>query len=141
MDLVAALHTFLMTMDGHLKGTGRTTKMIESLEDGDRVIFATHNELCRVSRQMEILGKNVECLLVPVNHLSKFNGMRPPEGKTVLCHRWVDAFLHHSLDEAQGVMDLITGTRPKNQPAVNFERHPGFSSQDETPEFFDSDKE
>ena len=44
------------------RGTGRTTHMLKSLKDGDRIVFATLREKERVVRLCREQGLQVECL-------------------------------------------------------------------------------
>ena len=51
--------------------SGRTTALLNSLKDGDRVIFAKNEEADRFRRLAKHRGIEIKCVVVPVNQPEK----------------------------------------------------------------------
>jgi len=72
------------------RGAGRTTAMLESVKDGDRIIFADCNEADRVRGLCRERELDVECIVISVNYPEKIFERCPCHGRTVFDHRWVE---------------------------------------------------
>lgn len=86
--------------------SGRTTALLESLRDGDRVIFATKKEADRVKRLAKQMDKEIEILVAPPKapH-DKLFSVGTPKGRTIFDHSWVEQFYLDSLDDSARWLD------------------------------------
>ena len=89
------------------RGTGRTCALIESLQDGDRVIFTTQQEAQRVERLAKELGKEIRTLVVPVKNSSYLFDDGPSEGRTIFDHSWVETYYLDVIDQAAKTLDHL----------------------------------
>lgn len=84
------------------RGTGRTTSLVESVKDGDRIIFATRKESERVSRLLKERGLNVDCVAYgPDRAYGLFRDLNTSEGRTIFDHTWVEQFFERAIQDAQ----------------------------------------
>lgn len=90
--------------------TGRTTQLIESVKDGDRIIFSNPKEAERVRRLVLERGVEVECVTVPIGDLDLSRlGPSPGDGRTILDHSWVEEFYRQQISGARRSIDEIQG--------------------------------
>lgn len=89
------------------RATGRTTNMIKSLKDGDRVICATAREADHIRRLVNVRGVDAEVTVVPVNAPSGMFGRGTPQGRTILDHAWVEQYFTDALDRAARDIDHL----------------------------------
>lgn len=86
--------------------SGRTTSMLESLKNGDRVIFLNSKQ----ARLFEILAKErnleIECRVLTINE-NPFDKFPPSKGRTIFDHSWVEEFYYKSLDKAAESIGVI----------------------------------
>lgn len=85
------------------RGTGRTNSMIESLKDGDRVIFTNRNEADRVKRMARELGVSIETM---VKNPAQFtiSDIGTSQGKTVFDHSFVEEY--HRIGIERSIKDI-----------------------------------
>lgn len=89
--------------------SGRTTSLIESVKDGDRIIFAEPGEADRVRRLIKERGIDVECIVVnpgdPIGipRLST----SPDDGRTILDHTWVERYYEAGIKRLARNIDNI----------------------------------
>ena len=86
--------------------TGRTTMMIESVRDGDRIIFSDNKEARRVERLLKERNLDVECrvLIIGENDKLKFG---TAQGRTIFDHSWVEQFYLYALKQTESEIDFI----------------------------------
>lgn len=72
--------------------TGRTTSLVESVKDGDRIIFANALEAERVRRLCLERGVKVECIVVPPSNPVEVFDRPTAEGRSIFDHTWVEQF-------------------------------------------------
>ena len=91
------------------RGTGRTLSMVESVRDGDRIVFTNMTEARRVKRMLEERGKKVECIVSDPAYLGDLFGRvrKPIKGRTILDHSWVEHFYLNAIARAQIDLDEI----------------------------------
>lgn len=77
--------------------SGRTTRLIENLKDGDRVVFKTHKEASFFSRRIKELGLKVDCVAVPTNNLSKLYERPRSSRRTLFDHGWLEKYYMESI--------------------------------------------
>lgn len=85
--------------------TGRTTALLESLKDGDRVVCHEtkhQRELQRLCRERKL---NVEVILVPVTKPEDVFMRGTSEGRTLFDHAWLEAYYADVVEEAAKRVD------------------------------------
>lgn len=87
--------------------TGRTTSLVESLKDGDRVVFATDEEARRVARLCMDLGVKIDTVVLGDRHPSELCRERGvSQGRTLFDHSWVERWYLRAIEEAQKELDF-----------------------------------
>ncbi len=89
------------------RSTGRTTNLVESLKDGDRVICTTQNETRRVERLAKERGIKIDVRTVPVSNPQRIFSVGTPSGRTVLDHGWVEEFYRAQIQDAARIIDEL----------------------------------
>jgi hypothetical protein len=88
--------------------TGRTTSLVESVKDGDCVVFTDSRmgkhfkDLCRDR------GVTVEIVVVDPKRpegLFEHDGLKGFNGRTILDHHWVEEFYRHEIDRLLTLID------------------------------------
>lgn len=87
--------------------TGRTTSLVESLKDGDRVVFRSHSEAEHVLHMCKDRGVNVECIVIDPEDPSKLFERNTSEGRTLFDHTWVEQYYFNVIAKAQRDIDYI----------------------------------
>ena len=80
--------------------TGRTTALVESVKNGDRICFLNAKEAERVKRLCRNRGVEVECIVVPPKSPDKLFDRGTSEGRTIFDHSWVEAFYANAIERA-----------------------------------------
>ena len=84
--------------------TGRTTSLVESLKDGDRVICAEPREAERLRRLFRERSLQVECIVVNPTRAREAADLPRSLGRTLFDHSWVELFYTSVIE--QGVQDI-----------------------------------
>lgn len=87
--------------------TGRTTSLVESVKDGDRIVFADSKEAERVRRLLMERGVKVECLVVQPKTPGRVFERGTPEGRTIFDHTWVEQMYLQVLERTQQEIDQL----------------------------------
>ena len=87
--------------------TGRTTSMLDSLKDGDRIVFTNPSEARRVERMLKERNLKVECVVIPSNDPGRVFSYPTPQGRTVFDHSWVEEFYMDAITRAQKDIDHL----------------------------------
>ena len=87
--------------------TGRTTSLVESVKDGDRIVFADSKEAERVRRLLMERGVKVECLVVQPKTPERVFERGTPEGRTIFDHTWVEQMYLQVLERTQQEIDQL----------------------------------
>ena len=74
------------------RATGRTTSLLESVKDGDRIVFANFKEADKFNRLCLERGVKVECIVVLVADISRLFERGPSQGRTIFDHGWVQEY-------------------------------------------------
>lgn len=85
--------------------TGRTTALVESLKDGDRVVFTDRREADRVKHLCKELGVAIDTMVVETTDPSRLFDKGTPTGRTVFDHSWVEKFYMEAIASAQKQID------------------------------------
>jgi hypothetical protein len=70
--------------------TGRTTMMLESLKDGDRIICARIEHKRDLEHKLRERGLKVEVRVIPPQSTHELRELGTPQGRTVFEHAWVE---------------------------------------------------
>jgi hypothetical protein len=70
--------------------TGRTTSLVESVKDGDRIVFSDPREAARVKRLCDERGVYVDCRVVDPKTPERVFEFGTPQGRTRFDHTWVE---------------------------------------------------
>lgn len=94
--LLTSLETYTHTA----RQTGRTTRLINSLKDGDRVLVGSDTEQRRLTDLVKRRGLNVEIRLARADRPPAFaaeNGMSMSAGRTYFEHTLVEQFYRNAI--------------------------------------------
>ena len=87
--------------------TGRTTSLIESVKDGDRIIVSTLREVSRIERLLAERGLKVTVLAVNPDTPQKLFESTTSQGRTIFDHWWVEQYYALALKQASSVIDYL----------------------------------
>jgi hypothetical protein len=87
--------------------TGRTTSLVESVKDGDRIAFLSQKEAERVRRLCLGRGVKVECIVVDPKRPDGVFSRGTPSGRTIFDHSWVEQFYLNAIEAAQQEIDNL----------------------------------
>lgn len=95
-----ALRAILSTYRQTARRTGRTTRLLDALRDGDRVIVASSEEHRHLASLVRMRGLDVAvmCLSPRDFHPAGLQGI---PGRTYFDHGWVEAFYEQQLSYAE----------------------------------------
>lgn len=88
---------------GYLQGarrTGRTTRLMESLKTGDRVIFNTTQEARLFERECLRHELIIHCTVCPAQEPHRVHSLPPVHGRTRFDHGWVERFYEQQMQSA-----------------------------------------
>jgi len=77
--------------------TGRTTSLIESVKDGDRIVVRNRQEEYFLKRRMEGRGLKVDILAVDPATPEKLYRHPKSQGRTIFDHQWLEDYYNISL--------------------------------------------
>jgi hypothetical protein len=87
--------------------TGRTTQMIESLQDGDRVVCLTDKDAAWLRRRLREFEKNIDVISVPTKDANTILYNPPSKGRTVFDHDWIEKYYAEVIQGAQKRIDSL----------------------------------
>lgn len=102
--------------------TGRTRAMLNSVKDGDRIIFSNSIEAKRVQRMLKERGLEVTCMTLSPFDLQSVYAHKP-QGRTIFDHTWVELFYEHAISNAQKLLDQMEtqlSTVPEPRPMTKY---------------------
>lgn len=101
--------------------TGRTASIVDSLKEGDRVVFTNINEANRVQRLCRERGFEIDRIVCEPSHLDRLfqHGPRPRENtRTIFDHTWIEQFYLNAITNAAADIDdmqrKLTGESVEN---------------------------
>lgn len=101
----AAMLSMTSTYSFTARRTGRTLSLVESVKDGDRLVFADQREAKRVEILCRDRGVKVDCIVIPPKELHRLGERGTSEGRTIFDHSWVEQFYFAAIEQAQGAID------------------------------------
>jgi hypothetical protein len=87
--------------------TGRTTSLVESVKNGDRIVFDSAAEAERVRHLVRERGATVECIVIPVDDVRRLFERPPSEGRTIFDHTWIEQFYQREIDKCAAHIDTF----------------------------------
>lgn len=89
--------------------TGRTSSLVESLKDGDRVVFTTEREGRRVQALCKERNISIEIIVCDTRIPDRLFHRGPPSGneRTIFDHTWVEQYYKDALARAQDEIDQL----------------------------------
>jgi hypothetical protein len=105
----AAMRGMLLTYQRCARQSGRTTSLVESVKDGDRIVFAERREAERVERLLKERGVKVACIVIDPNDARRLmeRGSLSSDGRTIFDHTWVESFYAQAIDRAASDIDFL----------------------------------
>lgn len=102
----AAIKGMVMTYSASARRSGRTTTLIESLRNGDRVVFSESAEADRVAMMCRDRGLDINCVVIDPKEPQKLVHIGPPsKGRTIFDHTWVERFYLNKVKKAVEEID------------------------------------
>jgi hypothetical protein len=103
----AAMRGMAMMYFRSARQTGRTTSLVESVKDGDRIIFADGREAARVRRMCSERGVKVDCIVVEPKTPERVFERGTPEGRTIFDHSWIEQMYLQAIERTQQEIDHL----------------------------------
>lgn len=85
--------------------TGRTTSLVESVKEGDRICFADSKEAERVRRLCLERGVAIECVVIDPKQPERIFERGTPKGRTLFDHSWVQQYYLAAIERAGAEID------------------------------------
>lgn len=95
------LHTYVTTA----RQSGRTTSLLESLKDGDRVVCVSAREADRLKHLCRERALKVDFIVVEPRQPQTLFQRPPPEGRTIFDHTWVESYYWEAMKRCQAEID------------------------------------
>lgn len=89
------------------RGTGRTTSLLESLKDGDRVCCATGKEADRLTRMFRERNIDAQAIAVDPNTPERIFQSGTPKGRTIFDESWIEQYYLRALEAAAKDIDQL----------------------------------
>ena len=105
----AAMQSLIFSYKISSRHTGRTTSLVDSLKDGDRVIFLSQREAIRVKRLCKERDVEIVTLVCdPKEPAIVFSmGSLPRDGRTIFDHSWIEEFYTVAIQRAAQDIDRL----------------------------------
>jgi len=88
--------------------TGRTVSMLESIKDGDRIIFANSKEADRIKKLFhEYDLTDIECIVADPKTPERLLEHGTNQGRTIFDHSWVEEYYLHSIKRCEAGIDYF----------------------------------
>lgn len=85
--------------------TGRTTSLVESVKDGDRVCFSDNRDAERVKRLCLERGVEIECVVIDPRTPERLFERGTSQGRTLFDHSWVEQYYVAAIERASSDID------------------------------------
>lgn len=87
--------------------SGRTQSLIDSVKDGDRIIFMNRNEADRVKRLCLERDVKIECLVINPREPGLAYERGSSKGRTIFDHQWIEEYYLLTIGRAMKDIDHI----------------------------------
>lgn len=111
-----AMRSLFHTLQMHSRGTGRTTSLINSIGDNDRVVVASSHEADRLRYECQKHCKNPEIVVVSPRSPGELLKRKPCEGRTLFEHIWVEQFYELAIERVGQDIDELQRRTSNGQP-------------------------
>lgn len=101
-----AIHSMACAYSSSARQSGRTTRLVESAKDGDRIVFCNVREAKRVETLCRARGVKVDCIVIPIHEPFRVRDRKPSEGRTIFDHTWVEQYYVATIANAQKEIDF-----------------------------------
>jgi len=81
--------------------TGRTVSLVESLRDGDRIIFTNSREANRVKPMCIERGIKIDTMIVDPKCPTNLFDHGSSQGRTIFDHSWIEQFYLNALERCE----------------------------------------
>jgi hypothetical protein len=96
--------------------TGRTTSLLNSVKDGDRIVFASVKDARLFGHLLRERGKKVECVVRSPDNPDDLFHLSMTGGRTLFDHRWVEDYYALAIDRSYKEIDNLQGALSKVDP-------------------------
>ena len=104
-----AVSAALSLVFGAQRQTGRTTRLIESVKDGDRIIAASGHAARHMAALLKQRGVNVSIEVIDPLNQYKLYKLGTAQGRTIFDHTWVEIFYQQAISNAADQMTEMEG--------------------------------
>lgn len=87
--------------------TGRTTSLVESVKEGDRIVFVDSREAERVNRLCLERRVNVDCIVIDPKYPERLFERGTSQGRTMFDHSWVEQYYLAAISRANSDIDHL----------------------------------
>ena len=81
--------------------TGRTVSLVESLRDGDRVVFTNANEADRVKHMCLERNVKIDTMVIDPKEPLRIFERGSSQGRTIFDHSWVEQFYLNAIERCE----------------------------------------
>lgn len=111
-----ALRAMFATYTQTARRSGRTTRLLDCLRDGDRVVVASTAEQRYLMSHVRDRGLDVAVVCVPPQEFSS-GKLLPIAGRTHLDHGWIEKFYERELNYAERALSEIQERLQRVEPS------------------------
>lgn len=102
-----AIKGMVLTYFSASRRTGRTTSLVESLKDGDRVVCLEPNEARRLRSLSAERRVKVNVVVIDSGRADEVFQHGTPEGRLIFDHSWVEAYYMRAIEQATREIDHL----------------------------------
>lgn len=93
-----AIKSMIQVYRQSARATGRTTSLVESVKDGDRVYFATMQEARLFDELCKERGVSIESVVISVSEPGEVFQRGTAEGRAIFDHNWLEQFYAQEIE-------------------------------------------
>lgn len=87
--------------------TGRTMSLIESVKNGDRIVFADSWEADRVQKLCKERDIEVRCVVIDPQTPERIFEREPALGRTIFDHGWIQQYYMNAINHCEQNIDRM----------------------------------
>lgn len=87
--------------------SGRTTSLVDSVKDGDRVVVLTAAQAQHLERLIAERRVSVQCIVVEPHAVDRLFERGTSEGRTIFDHAWLEAYYLMKMESAAERIDHL----------------------------------
>jgi hypothetical protein len=85
--------------------SGRTTALMSSIKDGDRVVCVTERQANHLRQLFKDYGVEATAIVVPPERPERLFQVTPSTGRTIFDHAWLEQYYLRCLQETASLID------------------------------------